>query len=304
MTTLSLVLSWCVVLFILFVSLSLFTNLLPGFVLDGSPLLLYIFAFLPLIGLIFGIVSLVANIKQRRKSVYWLALTSSCINGLFCILLIVLYLNELRVQTAVKTNERRFELVDVELIDAVMLSHLDKAAAIIKANPEIANHCKDYDGGSLLGLAAANGNIQMASLLLANKSEINTKDFYGRTPLHNSALIGKNDMVNLLLTHGANPNVKDQGGLTPLILAVREGHENTVGLLLANKADANANDNQGWTPLHWAAREGYKEVAKLLITHSANINAKTKEGRTSLQVAEFMGHKEVAEFLRQHCGQE
>jgi ankyrin repeat protein len=72
----------------------------------------------------------------------------------------------------------------------------------------------DKSGDTLLDLAAAYGEKDVAEFLLANKAEINVKDKYGFTPLHFA--VNSRDVTELLLANGADANAKDNRGMTPL----------------------------------------------------------------------------------------
>ena len=63
---------------------------------------------------------------------------------------------------------------------------------------------------------AANDNLVVAKLLLANGTKVDAKDANGWTPLHVAADNRNSVVAKLLLAHGSNPNVKDKSGKTPL----------------------------------------------------------------------------------------
>jgi ankyrin repeat protein len=112
---------------------------------------------------------------------------------------------------------------------------------------------------TLLDLAVASGERDIAEFLLANKADVNARDNYGFTPLHFA--VGSRDVTELLLANGADVNAKDNSGITPLDGAM---NKDVAELLLLKGADVNAKSNNGWTPLQWAEFSGRKEVVELL----------------------------------------
>lgn len=75
-----------------------------------------------------------------------------------------------------------------------------------------------------LHAACANGQVEMARLLLSSGADANQLDRNGVTPLMRAATIGSRDLVKLLLSHGADPKlVTHADGLTALHFAL-DGH--------------------------------------------------------------------------------
>lgn len=69
--------------------------------------------------------------------------------------------------------------------------------------------------------AAADGNVDIARLLLAHKADPNLKDEDGETALHNAVTGEHTDMVNLLLRSGSDPGAYGSAAGSALELALR-----------------------------------------------------------------------------------
>jgi ankyrin repeat protein len=150
----------------------------------------------------------------------------------------------------------------------------------------------DKLGPTLLGIAAANGQVNTVELLLKNKAN---PDFAGNDfsfdPLvlavdpHKSKDSDDSDLqiTRLLLANGANPNVTNQQGnhCPALYDAAEFGRTEIVKLLLEAGADVNATNYFGQTPLHTVRNV---ESAKLLIAAGANCKA-LANGETPADVA-------------------
>jgi ankyrin repeat protein len=160
---------------------------------------------------------------------------------------------------------------ECDVFEASALGLLDRVAALLKADPDLANAVAS-DGFSPLGLAA----------------------FFGRK-----------DVATLLLEHGADPNAASRNAVQvrPIHSAAANG-DHAAGLaisqsLLDKGADPNAAQSGGWTPLHEAAAHGKKDLARLLLDRGADTEARNAEGQTPLDLARKNGQGEVAALLRQ-----
>lgn len=73
-------------------------------------------------------------------------------------------------------------------------------------------NAKGRDGETLLMIAAANGHLAVAELLLSRGAEVDRGDDYENTPLMRAAARGRLEMVRLLLRHGARPGHRNKWG--------------------------------------------------------------------------------------------
>lgn len=80
----------------------------------------------------------------------------------------------------------------------------------------------DEQGATLLHIAAANGYIQAAELLLEQGARVDIRDIDGWLPLHAAACWGQIQVAELLVSHGASLNVKTYLDETPVDLCEDE----------------------------------------------------------------------------------
>eukprot|EP01006_Ploeotia_vitrea_P017373 TRINITY_DN48489_c0_g2_i1.p1 TRINITY_DN48489_c0_g2~~TRINITY_DN48489_c0_g2_i1.p1 ORF type:complete len:910 (+),score=59.93 TRINITY_DN48489_c0_g2_i1:27-2732(+) len=122
---------------------------------------------------------------------------------------------------------------------------------------------------SPLQIAAAGGNAEVVSVLLANgRCKIDCQSTSrNATALHFAIAGGNTDCAKKLINAGADLNgVRDVYGLTPLHVACQSGSVEIVKYLLAqNVIDVNACDGDDETPLHRAATNDHPEIIKLLL---------------------------------------
>ena len=173
------------------------------------------------------------------------------------------------------------------IFDAAWEGNLKKVETLLKDNPNLV-FSKDTNGWTPLHVAAREGYLDVAKLLLANKADVNAKINNGVTPLYLAAQKGYKDVAELLLANGADVNASANGA-TSLFAAAGNGNKEIVELLLANKADVNIKDYDNSTPLNMAVSGGYLEIVKLLLANKADVNAKGLGGLTSLHDAVLYG---------------
>lgn len=84
-------------------------------------------------------------------------------------------------------------------------------------------------------LAAYNGNLETASMLLRYKADVVRRNDHGQTPLGGVAFKGNLPLAGLLLDAGADVDADNGGGKTPLMFAVMFGHREVVHLFIRGR---------------------------------------------------------------------
>jgi hypothetical protein len=142
----------------------------------------------------------------------------------------------------------------------------------------------DMDGNNAIMLAFANGNVEMAKLLLENGGEPSTVNEDGDNCFTIACEEGHVALIELLLEKGL---VKlfgpiDDEGNGALHLAAR-GHVDTLKLLLEKGAFVNvpAGESKA-TALHMAVMSGKIENVKLLLSKGADVTKMSATGLTPL----------------------
>jgi ankyrin repeat protein len=120
----------------------------------------------------------------------------------------------------------------------------------------------DGDHDTPLHLAADQGKLAAARLLLERGAGVHVRNKLGRTPLHDAMPGGFLDVVRLLLEHGADVEARDDDHVTPLHVAAQSGKYEAVQVLLDDGAKAHVRDKTGQTPFDLASTDEVKELLR------------------------------------------
>ena len=175
----------------------------------------------------------------------------------------------------------------------------DVAALLIAKGADI--DVKDNQGGTAFHNAVQNGCTEVAGLLIDRGADVNKKDWAANRPLHVAVARKQKAMVELLIAKGADIEAPaGRYGNPPLVSACAQGHRDIAGLLLSKGANIEARNNVGTTPLLQAAYSGQTEVAELLLSKGAKLTTRSYINETALHTAIKRGHRDVVELLLKH----
>ncbi len=156
----------------------------------------------------------------------------------------------------------------------------------------------DSAGRTPLWRAVANGNRQLATILLERDAALTTSDNEGFTPLHIAASTGNAVVVDALLQKQVEAEALDKHQNTPLMLAAAKGRLETVKQLLPLANDINQKNIDGDTVLTLAVRSGRADIAALVVAAGGSTTSRTISRDTPEKIAERLGSQAMLEALK------
>jgi euchromatic histone-lysine N-methyltransferase len=124
----------------------------------------------------------------------------------------------------------------------------------------------EAEGGSPLHVAASEGLVLTAHILVQAGAELDNFDDEQNTPLMLACMKGRSDLARYLLKSGADVTIKGDDGMTCLHLAAQSGHLECVHVILSQtklpRNFMNRQDEGGWTPLVWACENKHEDVIR------------------------------------------
>ncbi|KAL4788798.1 ankyrin repeat-containing domain protein [Aspergillus venezuelensis] len=188
--------------------------------------------------------------------------------------------------------------------------HNETEAASVLLEHGAATLTKNTDGAAPLFLAAVNGDLEVAQVLVAQeRSLLDVSNDDGLSPLHVAAMSGDTKMVQFLVdsgaelhtTHsdifpplvylasndaGADPNFPGENDITALHTAAGPGC-NIETILSADEL----------TPLHYATIRGSTDATRVLLEYGTSIPPVHPHNHTPLHFTADSGHIEVVDIL-------
>ena len=152
----------------------------------------------------------------------------------------------------------------------------------------------DASGHKAIDYATAHGLREVVARLSCG----NDRDARGNTPLHQAVYNGQGEIVRtLLLSDKSMLDSTNDGGETPLILACMQGNLVMVNLLLGTGADPGKAMLSGNAPIHYAAISGNRFIGEALLKAKAAVDAQNDNGETPLILAAKEGHNDFVSVL-------
>eukprot|EP00808_Paulinella_micropora_P002450 g15669.t1 len=195
-------------------------------------------------------------------------------------------------EISIETSTQKGE---TSLIIAADQGHLALAKLLIDRKADL--NAKDEAGITPLIKATFKGHTDVARLLLERGAEIDAKKKNGTTALITAADKNRTELGLLFIEKGAAPNAKNFYGYNSLILCALENNMQLGSALLDHKAMTDSRDREGNTPLLKAAEVGHTWFGKLLLERHADINTRNKAGNTAMHKAVDRGHGEFLQML-------
>jgi len=165
----------------------------------------------------------------------------------------------------------------------------------------------DSSGKTALMYAAEAGHLQVVSVLMLYRADVNVANLDGWTATifavscaqsaEETDSQGHDSCVIELLKGKANPNAKTSTGMTALHVACASGRLELALNLLTHGADPNITGSDGMTPLALASDGGHAEVVSALLEAGSSVDAADVDGRTALMFASALGHQDVVAAL-------
>lgn len=166
---------------------------------------------------------------------------------------------------------------------------------------------KAENGRTPLIIAAINGDVDIAKVLVKNGADINLKSGSGSSPLMVAAYNNQLSMVKYLVKQKANVSEESNSyGFTALMSAANADCRSVVKYLIKNKevvADINHQSKKGNTALILAALKGNEDIMKLLIEAGADVNITNKKGEDALAIVKKLS-KRLTNILKKAGAEE
>ncbi len=216
--------------------------------------------------------------------------------GLTLVIVLFIYLLIKR-----KTNPYRLSPEDIRLINAIVKDDPGEVKKALKngANPNTV----DKNRMPAIIIASGKKQLSIVKYLISHDVNVDArasavnKDFEGGTALLAASANGAFQIVNRLTNAGASVDMADFKGQTPLMSAAFTGNDKIVKLLIENKAEIDKKDNMGYTALMYACNGGKLQTAKTLIESGADVNAKDNNGVTALWFAKNQSFNNIVDLL-------
>mmetsp|Transcript_35459 Transcript_35459/g.89320 ORF Transcript_35459/g.89320 Transcript_35459/m.89320 type:complete len:514 (+) Transcript_35459:111-1652(+) len=160
---------------------------------------------------------------------------------------------------------------------------------------------RDPSGWTALMHAIQGQRLDAVRLLLDSRASVNviSKADGAFTPLALAAAGARPDLCSLLLNVGARTETKDEEGRKAIHHAAKRGNGAALVALLSARAQMEDRDLAGLTPLLLATSAGRAESVKILLANGADAFAQDLEGRSAIKLASIYEHERVLRVLQE-----
>lgn len=127
-----------------------------------------------------------------------------------------------------------------------------------------------FSGGTLMHMAAFMNDIQALEVFILAGGDVNVRDEeYEDTPLHIAAWEGNLEIARVLIKEGSSINSLNNSLSTPLHYAVFNDHLQLVKELIKSGADVSLSTKDGKTAYQISIDKGHNEITKILLENGA-----------------------------------
>lgn len=198
-----------------------------------------------------------------------------------------------------KEIKTKVRLKPLDLIDVVRMHDFVAVKQFVTNNPALLKMQDSIGFTALLqAIGTQRGDFETASFLIEAGADVNARAKDGMTPLHRAAQTGAIEMMSLLISKRADVNAVLHNPVgfadldTPLHVAVSylsvsddETRIKMIELLLKSGANVNAKNHFNETPLFEAAFLSGPNIVKELLAKGADPSIRNTDGKSPLDMA-------------------
>lgn len=117
------------------------------------------------------------------------------------------------------------------LFEAILNGNTARAGSLLAREPKVSRMRSSSQGFTPLHIAAGQGELEIAQLLVRAGADVDARANEDLTPLHCAAMSGNLEIGIFLMDHGADSSAATSNGLKPTGAANMAGHEHLASLL-------------------------------------------------------------------------
>ncbi len=173
----------------------------------------------------------------------------------------------------------------------------------------------DTYNNRMIHIASQGKNIEILTMLIALKANINIKNNMEETPLHFAVLSKNIDNIDVLLTQGADASLKNINGETPMFYAMKTGSLSIINILYNNNSPLLGIDKSGNNLIHYCIKycpsfkentddtsgnitdslnkSNKKDIIKFLIDRGIDSELLNNDGITPLELTQRQINREL-----------